>query len=200
MNTLKRCLVSLSLPLAALAIAAGPAHAERVHFHDRVGDARVVHGATTLVPGGLDITRVSVDNRSHAVSTTVTFDKNVSGVLYVVLDPRHGKSVVLASRHHEGGRTRNYVRSVAFTGGDVTFSRLQCEGFRVTWNHKSATAKLWMPATCLNDGRYGAVRIGVATEDIRPAHRGPEVDIAPNAPADGARRGVLEWKRWIERG
>lgn len=199
MKTLKRCLVSLSLPVGALAVAAGPAHAQLVHFHDPAGDARVVNHGTRLVPGGLDVTRVAVDNRPGALVTTVRFDKIVSGDLFVVLDPRHGKSVVLASRHHEGGRTRNFVRSVTFTGGDVKFRRVQCDGIRVTWNHKTAKARLQMPPGCLNDGHYGAVRVGVGTEDIRPRHRGMDVDTAPDAP-DTGNRGPLEWRRWIKRG
>jgi len=196
MNTFSRCLVSLSLPVAALAIAAGPAHAQRVHFHDPAGDARVVHGRSKLVPGGLDITRVSVDNRPGALVATVGFDKIVSGDLFVLVDPRRGQSVALVSRHHEDGRTRNFIRSVSLTAGDITFSRVQCDGFRVAWNDNTAEAKLWMPPRCLNGGHYGAVRVGVGTEDNRPAHRGVDVDTAPNHPTH---RGLLEWRRWIER-
>jgi hypothetical protein len=103
----------------------------------------------------------------------------------------------MASRHHRGGTTRSFVRAASFAGGDVTFSPLPCDGFRVTWTSKPAQAKLWLPASCLNGGHYGAVRVGVGTEDNRPAHRGIDVDTAPDQPTH---RGLLEWRRWIKRG
>jgi hypothetical protein len=159
---------------AALLTAPAPAHADRTTVTDEAGDAR---------GRGLDITSVSMRNLDRAVVVTLTFTQDRPGEIFVGLQPRHHRASVIYSSHRR-------------TGPDDTdfFTRPahQCQRLSSDWHRRAATLELRVPARCLHEGNYGALRVAVGTE----GHRGGEdVDHAPED-----RNGDSAWSDWVARG
>ncbi|GAA1141261.1 hypothetical protein [Nocardioides aquiterrae] len=80
------------------------------------------------------------------------------------------------SEYDPTGHTRNLVLDGAFTDRRVGehAERVPCRGFRVRWSADEPTVRLVMPAACLDDGDYRAVRYAVLTE------RASDTDFAPD--------------------
>lgn len=168
----------MQTPSAALAAAlavgllgpvglAAPAHAAAQVVTDPAGDAGGVNR--------LDVTRVKVRNRDHAVIARVTFAKEVSGDLIVSVDPRRAKGLRLVAERRRDGAVTTHVLPGAFSdrGGP---GRQTCTTVEVRW--VDDVARLVMPSTCLHGGDYGAIRFAVLTENGGDSDFAPETDAA----------------------
>jgi hypothetical protein len=153
--------------LASIALLAAPAAADTGTVKDRVGDA-----VTGPEGPGLDITGARFDNGTERVVATVSFDSLQRGDLVVSVAPRGGGGLRLVSYYRPGKPARSFVVSGSFD--DVGRGRVDCKGFRVTWNHRAATARLTMPSGCLAHAEYGELRFAVLTETS-----GGDTDAAP---------------------
>ena len=161
--------LALGLALATTLGAAAPASAAGATLDDPVGD--------TWGPG-LDLTSATLRNLDHRLVVEGAVDRAVRGDLVVSVDPRHATGVRLVSKYRPQGHTHSFVLAGAFSdGGDGRSSRVTCRGFRVRWSEGAPTARLVMPARCLDHGRYGALRFAVLTE------RGSDTDWAPDGAA-----------------
>nr|CAA9358476.1 MAG: hypothetical protein AVDCRST_MAG46-3104 [uncultured Nocardioidaceae bacterium] len=153
---------------------AAPAHADRMTVADEAGD--------TAAPGP-DITSVSVRNLDRGVSVTLTFARDRPGEIFVGLQSRHHRPSIIFSSHRRTGPDDTDF----FTRPDHPCHRLTSD-----WDRRAATMQLRLPARCLHDGNYGALRIVAVTE----GHRGGEdVDFAPQD-----RNGDPAWSDWVPRG
>lgn len=169
--------LAIAAASAALLLLAAPASAQQLTYDDPAGDAS---------GPGLDITRSTVQNRDHAVVTTVHFVRSVRGDLIVSIDPRHGRGVRVVSEYDPVGHTKNFVLPVAFTDRSTGGGhRVRCPGLRVHWSVERPLARLRLPSSCLAGGDYGAVRQAVLTE------RGSDTDYAPEGDDASA---------WVPRG
>jgi hypothetical protein len=135
---------------------------------------------------GLDITSAQVRNRDSAVVAHVAFDEDVRGDVIVSLDARRGSGLRIVHEHRPEGRDRTILVPGSFTRpGTPT----RCAGVSGDWHPRSASVTLRLPARCLDNGNYGAVRFTVLTEGRRG-----DTDLAPDARHD-ARASA-----WIPRG
>lgn len=155
--------------LGALSAVAAPAMAAEATVHDHTGDA-ATHG--------LDIVRATVRNLDHAVVVRVRFVRAVRGDLVVSVDPRRARGLRLVSEYRPVGHTRNLVVAGAFSDKADTgqTTPVTCPGYRVAWSADAPVVRLRLPAACLHDGNYGAIRFGVLTEDTT----GSDSDYAPS--------------------
>lgn len=154
--------------------------------------AAAAQGARLSVPDpagnytgpGLDITSAQVRNRDSAVVATVAFDRDVRGDVIVSLDARRGSGLRIVHRHRLERRDRTFVVPGSFhqPGG----SSEGCRGVSGDWHPRSASMTLRLPARCLDDGNYGAVRFAVLTEGRRG-----DTDYTPEARRENS--GVSEW-------
>lgn len=163
-------LLSGAVALCAIVLSAAPASAAHLTLDDPAGDRQG--------RGGLDITNATLRNLGHRVVVDVGFVRSVRGDLIVSVDPRHARGVRLVSQYDPVGHTRNFVLAGSFSDlGDRTAvrgqQRVRCHGFRVRWSPDEPSVRLTMPATCLDDGDYSAVRYAVLTE------RSSDTDFAP---------------------
>jgi hypothetical protein len=160
-------LLSGAVALAAIVVSAAPASAAHLTLDDPAGDAS---------NRGLDITSATLRNLGHRIVVDVEFVRSVRGDLIVSVDPRHDRGLRLVSEYAPTGHTRNYVADGAFTDGHLGehADRIHCRGFRVRWSADEPSVRLVMPARCLDDGDYAAVRYAVLTE------RGADTDYAPD--------------------
>lgn len=171
-------LLSGAIALTAVVLAAAPASAAHLTITDPRGD-RMGHG--------LDITGATLRNLGHRIVVDVEFVRSVRGDLIVSVDPRHARGVRMVSEYDPVGHTRNVVLDGAFSNHDVGEepARIPCHGFRVRWSPDEPTARLIMPARCLDGGDYTAVRYAVLTE------RRSDTDYAPGESGESP---------WVQRG
>ena len=160
-------LLSGAVALTAIVLSAAPASAAHLTLDDPSGDAS---------GRGLDVTSATLRNLGHRVVVDVGFVRSVRGDLIVSVDPRHARGLRLISEYRPTGHTRSFVLDGAFGDGHVGehAERVPCRGFRVRWSADQPTVRLTMPAACLHDGDYAAVRYAVLTE------RGSDTDYAPD--------------------
>jgi hypothetical protein len=164
--------------IGAVVFAAAPAHAAELTVTDDTGDA---------VGRGLDITSAQVRNRDSAVVATVTFDRNVRGDVIVSLDARNGSGLRIVHQHRLNSRDRTFVLPGSFTQEGVD---RRCRAVSGDWRPKAASVTLRLPARCLDEGNYGAVRFAVLTEG-----GSGDTDFAPDASPQGP-----DVSGWIPRG
>jgi hypothetical protein len=174
MRTL-RATVAAILTAALLALSA-PAQARSSLVGDPAGDAAGPRP-------GLDITSVDFHNRDRAVVVDLSFVRDVRGVVIVALGTRqHRVAAVVVSKHRR-------------TGPDTTSlvgHRSSCRGVASAWDRAAAALILRVPAACVLNGNYGAVRAWALTERL---HDGADVDYAPQKP-----NGDIAYTDWIPRG
>jgi hypothetical protein len=161
---------------AALRALAAPAQARSILVGDLSGDAAGPRP-------GLDITSVAFHNRDRAVVVDLSFVRDVQGAVIVALRTRQHRVVaVVVSKHRR-------------TGPDTTFlvgHKASCRNLTSTWNRAAATLSLHLPAACVLNGNYGAVKAWALTERL---HDGADVDYAPQKP-----NGNIAYTDWIPRG
>lgn len=157
--------------VGVLVFSAAPAHAAQLTVSDDSRDA---------VGRGLDITSAQLSNRDKAVVATVAFDQNVRGAVIVSLDARNGSGLRIVHKHRLNSLDRTFVLPGSFTQeGDDS----RCRAVSGDWRPRAASVTLRLPARCLDEGNYGAVRFAVLTEggsgdtDFAPdtSHQGPDV-------------------------
>lgn len=151
-----------------------PAHAQHLAVSDASGDS----------VGGLDITSVTFRNRDRSVVSALAFTRDRRGDIVVLVKARHGSALRVVSRHPRRGPDTTFLID---DGG-----RVPCPGLTSDWDRSAATVLLRMPASCLDDGNYGAVRNWALIEGFRGSG---DVDYAPEK-ADGD----LAVTDWISRG
>lgn len=161
----------LAATVAASALVASPALAQRLTVSDPAGDATA---------RGLDVTSATVRNRDYRIVTKVAFVRARPGDLIVSIDRRKGRGLRMVSQYRPNARTRNYLVEGAFTDKVPanTVRRVACRGFRVRWNAEEDTARMVLPARCFHRGNYGAIRFALLTENARGAG---DADFAPDA-------------------
>lgn len=171
-------LLSGAVALTAIVLSAAPGSAAHLTLDDPAGNAS---------GRGLDVTSATLRNLGHRVVVDVEFVRSVRGDLIISIDPRHDRGLRLISEYDPTGHTRSFVLDGAFTDRHVGehADRIPCRGFRVRWSADEPTVRLTMPATCLDDGDYRAVRYAVLTE------RGSDTDYAP---------GEQGSSDWVKRG
>lgn len=160
---------------AGIVLVAAPAQAQHLSVADAAGDS---------VGAGLDITDVTFRNRDHSVVSELSFTRDRRGTLVVKVKARHGSALAIVSRHPRRGPGKTFLVDKS--------GRVPCGGLTSDWNRNAATALLRMPARCLDEGNYGAVRNWALTERLRS---GGDVDYAPEQ-TDGE----LTVTDWIPRG
>lgn len=162
--------------MGLLVSTAAPAQAARLTMADDTGDA---------VGRGLDITSAQVGNRDSAIVAKVTFDRNVRGDVIVALDARQGSGLRIVYEHRLDSRDHTYVLPGSFTQpGD----QRRCKAVSGDWHPRTVSVTLRLPARCLDEGNYGAVRFAVLTEGRRG-----DTDYAPDSSPEGV-------SAWIPRG
>jgi hypothetical protein len=165
-----------------LALAAGTvmflpsAQAQHATVVDPVGDTD---------HGGLDIIGARVNNEERAVVVRVDFDRVKRGDLTVSVQTRHGPGVRIVSLRRPVNGDKTYLLPGSFKHEQLR----ACRGVTGLWDVNLDTARLRLPAHCLQSGNYGAVRVAVLTES---AH-GDE-DLAPDP------TGRTSHTPWIPRG
>lgn len=160
------------LAVVALSTTSLPAHAERTTVADEAGDGQ---------PGHLDVTQLRISNRDRAIVIKLAFVEDAPGALVVRLAARnHSSEVGISSEHRRRGRDNTYLDGA------------RCNGLTSDWDRRAAKLTLRMPARCLNNGNYGAVR-GTATTFTRGFMTA--VDFAPDL-----ERGTEAYTRWVPRG
>lgn len=167
------------LALLALALlgAAGPAVAATETVRDPRGDAS----------GPLDVTSARFANGERRLVVRLGFapgtDLRDGGTVLVSVDPRRGRGVTIGSEVLRGGEQRDLLLdgSVQDPPSDGP-RRLDCDGLRVEWG--TTTVRAVLPASCLSDGEYAALRFTVLVEG---AGRGDDSDLLPDL--DGTRLG-----------
>ena len=173
---MRRLVSVIALLLAAVpAAVAGPANAGRTTVSDPVGDG--------LKGQRLDITSVRVNNRDHAIVTTVAVRRVAAGDFAVVYQARGKKPRKLAAvyserfpgHHHDSFRTSE--------------GKQPCERLKVTWDRDADFLRVRLPSTCFNAGDFGGVRVKVITEI------GSDADVAPKDS-----QGRWRWTAWTSRG
>jgi len=158
----------------ALVAVATPASAQQVTVVDEARDASAP---------GLDITSGTFRNNDHAVVTSATFTRDRRGDVVIAVKARRGPLVGIVSRHRGSGADNTFLIN---RGGD----KVPCRGLTGDWDRDAATLRLRMPAKCLADGNYGAVRFFALTE-----RSGADVDYAPEK-----RNGDIRFTAWTPRG
>ena len=158
---------------------AAPAQAAVSALTDPSGDAG---GAKRL-----DVTHVKVDNLDNKIVARVTFAKPTTGDLIVSIDPRGKWGLGLIATRKGNGEVTAQVLPGSFTDRDGAGAEEICQDLGVRWDQD--VARLVMPARCLHDGNYGAVRFAVLTEN------GADSDYVPDT-ADGG----IGVSGWIPRG
>jgi hypothetical protein len=171
-----RALLAAILVSGSVVASAAPATAERLSTSDPAGD--------TPQPG-LDITRAAFANGDRAIVTRLTFRRDRPGTVVVKVKARHGRSVYIVSEHLRTGPDDTFL----FEPG--TEGATRCRGLASSWDREAALLRLRMPARCLDDGNYGAVRHWALTE----TRGGGDVDAAPQDS-----EGELSVTDWIPRG
>ncbi|MDX6317638.1 MAG: hypothetical protein QOD35_1038 [Nocardioidaceae bacterium] len=170
-----RATVAAILTAALLALSA-PAQARSILVGDPTGDAAGPRP-------GLDITSVAFHNGDSAVVVHLSFVRDVRGAVIVALRTRQHRVVaVVVSKHRR-------------TGPDTTFlvgHKASCRDLTSTWDRATATLGLRLPAACVLNGNYGAVKAWALTERL---HDGADVDYAPQKP-----NGNIAYTDWIPRG
>ncbi len=173
-----RTIAAAGLSLALLAVAA-PAQAQHVTVVDAAGDA----SGDPSQPPGLDITSVNFANHDHAIITTLTFTRDRTGTIIVAVKARdHGVVAVVVSKHRRQGPDRTFE-----------FGHAACNGLSSDWNRTAATLRLRLPARCVLNGNYGAIKSWALIEGL---HDGADVDYAPES-RDGSN---IAYTDWIPRG
>jgi hypothetical protein len=161
---------------AALVALSAPAQARSILVGDPAGDAAGPRP-------GLDITSVDFHNRDRAVVVDLSFVRDVRAVVIVALRTRqHRVAAVVVSKHRR-------------TGPDTTFvvgHKSGCRGLASAWDRAAATLSLRVPAVCVLNGNYGAVKAWALIERL---HDGSDVDYAPQKP-----NGNIAYTDWIPRG
>jgi len=152
-------------------LAASPARAELSTSGDPAGDGQ--HGRR------LDVTAIKVDNRDHAIVTTVSVVRLTAGDIGLRLRAQGKKRHLLAGVYSE--RYHGSQKDVLSTRSGAQ----ECSGLVVRWNRDADRIRLRVPSTCWNGGDFGAVQVKVITE-----LGGADADLAPNGPRGG-------W-RWTE--
>lgn len=177
MGTLKAAATAIALAAALIAMAAAPAQARQVVVSDPSGD--------TSSPG-LDFTSAAFHNRDRAIVTTFTFASDRRGVFFIGVKARTGPAVAIISRHRRTGPDKVFV--VSRSGA----APAPCARVSSDWSRASATVRLRLPARCLDDGNYGAVRFFAFSEE---AGGGADIDFAPQKPNGNRAR-----TPWVPRG
>ncbi len=152
---MSRIRAALAAVLVVLLVAVTQtAQAQTRRITDHAGDAGG-DGARVL-----DVVSMTVHNRDRAVVTRVRFVTAVPGNVIVLLRPRNGAAVRIVHLHRRRGD-----RTVVAAGG---FERppepVRCQGARGRWSDAVETVRLRLPASCLNEGSYRAIRVAVFTE------------------------------------
>lgn len=166
--------LAAGIAIVALAATTAPAEAATIRIDDPNRDG--------LKGAALDITSVTVKNTDRAIITIIDFRRVVNGDLAIYYQARGTRLrdiVGVASEHRSAG-DRNFL---------LAAEGQQCAGLRVTWNATQDTARVRLPASCLQRGNYGAVRIRMITEI------GSDADTAPSTP-----RGDWPWGQFVARG
>lgn len=162
-------MVLAAATLGASLLISGPAVAASLTVVDPPGDAEA---------GGLDITSATVDNRDKKIVVTLQFVESVRGDLVVSIDPEKARGLRIVSRYRPNGQTRSYVVTRAFTDKRGQARIVKCNALDVVWSEDAPTVTLRLPARCLADGDYEAVRGAFLTED-------PDGSDTDYAPGDG---------------
>jgi hypothetical protein len=180
-----KVMIMLRTRIAALVVALGagavmflplPAQAQHVAVVDPVGDTD---------HGGLDIIGARVNNEERAIVVRVDFDRVKRGDLTVSVQTRRGPGVRIVSLRRPVRGDKTFL-----LGGSFKREQLRaCRRVTGIWSKGLDTARLRLPASCLQSGNYGAVRVAILTES---AH-GDE-DLAPDP------RGHTSHTPWIPRG
>ncbi len=162
---MKKTLGVLSVSLV-LTLVAAPASAQSLTTSDPADDT---------FAKGLDMTRIKVVNRDHAIVVTTTIVKSKGGEMIASNDPRKARGLRLVSDYRPKGETENFVLEGAFTDKAAGDDVVKCKGFRVRWSDEEPTVTMKLPSRCLQDGDYGAVRAAFLTEGQQVS----DVDYAP---------------------
>ena len=175
---LSRVVLIASVTAMLLAVPV-PAQARAILVEDEAGD--------TIDPG-LDMTRVNFKNGERAVVITVEFTRDRRGEVIIAMDGRRrGIGASIVSQHRRQGPDTTFL--ITRDGDDAPCPRLSSH-----WDRPEATLQLRMPATCLGDGNYGALRFWALIEGA-PGSGSSDVDYAPETPSGG-----LTFTDWVPRG
>ena len=161
--------------VAAVMVTGPNANADRVTFTDARGDTE---------SRGLDIISGTVRNKDNAVVVLVQFARDRRATVAILTKTRDEPVIAIVSVHRRSGPDTTFVQS--------RHAKIPCPGVSSDWNRSAATLKLRMPATCLNQGNYGAIKSFVLIETIS---EGADIDYAPES-----RYGRLRYTDWISRG
>jgi hypothetical protein len=157
---------------AALLALSPAAEAQRQSIMDPAGDAI----------GGLDITSVQFINHDHAIITNLTFTRDRPDDVIVAIKDRHHRLIsLIVSPHHRKGPDEPFL-----------LGHPDCPGLSSHWNRSAAKLTLRLPANCVLNGNYGAIKAWALIESLR---NGPDVDWAPEKP-----KGHIAFSDWIPRG
>lgn len=170
MKTWKRVLATTAA--VALTTAVTPAYSQQVTIADAAADN---------TGPGLDIITATVANNDRAIRTSVSFTEVVRGDLIVSIRSRGGNGVRVVSEH----RPQRGDRTFLLKGSFVRAAR--CSGLGAEWDQATDSVRVRLPSRCLDQGNYGAIRVGVLTESARD---GGDVDYAPDT-----KQGSTDWVR-----
>lgn len=148
------------------------ARAQHITVTDEAGDAS---------GPGLDITSVNFASHDHAILVTLRFTRDKVGKVIVAVKTRDGLAAVVVSKHYRRGP--DHTSSLIGTA---------CAGPTSTWDRAAAMLRLRLPASCVLDGNYGAVKSWALIEGL---HDGADVDYAPQR-----RNATIAFTDWIPRG
>jgi hypothetical protein len=173
-----RMVIAAGLAGTLLLAVPSSAQARQILVEDPAGD--------TIDPG-LDMTSATFRNRDRAVVVTIAFTRDRRGEVIVAVDGRTRPPVRIVSQHRRQGPDRTFLIT-------RTNDEAPCRGLSSDWDRAEAVVQLRMPARCLGNGNYGALRFWVLTEGA-PGSSSSDVDYAPETS-----RGGLAFTDWVPRG